>query len=124
LIDAGSSGLLARHFRFARNGDISTNCAVYTSDATLSHVSHVTDNEALTKEIACECASLVVNMADTLALLAAWAGAAVLDIASEPGAASRGSTDRLGPDAVGSSQETADTRAALRAMLQGRPVVL
>ena len=63
--------------------------------------------------MACDCVSLVVSMADKLALFAAG-----LDIAGEPGASLQGSTDR--PDAVGSSQETADTRAALRAMLHGR----
>jgi hypothetical protein len=59
--------------------------------------------------------NLLVSMPDKLAVLAA-----ALYITGEPGAASQEPTDT--PGAVGSSQETADTRAALRAILQGRAV--
>jgi hypothetical protein len=51
-------------------------------------------------------------MPDQLALLAA-----ALFIAGEPSSSSQEPTDT--PGAVGSSQETADTHAALRAILQG-----
>jgi hypothetical protein len=59
----------------------------------------------------------LVSMPDKLALLAAG-----LNIAGKPGATSPGSTYTLVPGAVESSQETADTSAALRTMLHGREV--
>jgi hypothetical protein len=59
--------------------------------------------------------NLLVSMPNKLALLAA-----ALYIAGEPGSASQEPTDT--PGAVSSSQETAETCAALRAILQGRAV--
>ena len=59
--------------------------------------------------------NLLVSMPDKLALLAA-----ALCIAGESGAASQEPTDTSG--AVVSSQKNADTRAALRAILQGRAI--